>query len=535
MRLSSTLAPSWYWTITVVIFIVGCCRYIPTGSSFTPWSTTGVMSFTGRTLFDSPHATTSGRIKKKLSRGHDGGGGAAAGSGSGSGVVVYMSLPTPLDTLTSGLASIVRIPNGVSVVVSAAVASPTIRIRKLYDIENDPNCRLVRERITELDLVVESVIPSCRNSRVQVPSVPQMVVVVEVEEGKEVVLQGVDEILSFLNATTFSINDDDSTTRSVMGDDNNDYSSLSSSLLTAWNSIPAAWTSQMASWFRAGRGSSVTNAALSSPPRPTRKLILYNYEGNQFCRLVREVLTELDLEYEMRPCGKGSPRRQELSLLNQATDSSSQCPQFIDFNFQPSTSTTATIAPMRESKDIIDYLYRTYAQWTPPNEVLQRLSGIVTPLLKPVYSRLAPLQAGDGYDALAKQRDIDADIQLAPIVVYTYQWSPFCSEAMTVLKRLKYVVDEDDKSDGGSTTTIKEISLGYQWIPGLIQDAGKRAALGERTGQTSLPHIFVGGQSIGGLFSGTPGLIPSLENGSFPRLVQAAKKAAQTTTTPSRP
>jgi glutaredoxin len=492
---------SWSWAVTVVVLIIGCCRYIPTGSCFTPLRTAPILSSTTTTT-----TTTTTCLLKRPVRGN--------GGPVGRGLLLYMSLPTPLDTLTSGLASIVRIPNGVSV-VDKRVTSPTIRIRKLYDVENDPNCRLVRERITELDLVVESVLPSCTNSRVQVAFVPQMVVAVVSThddsngEDEEVVLQGVDEILSFLNTTTFR-NNDDSTTTSGMGDDED--SSLSSRLRTAWNSIPAAWTSQIASWFRAGRGSRVSTAALSSP-RPNQKLILYNYEGNQFCRLVREVLTELDLEYEMRPCGKGSPRRQELALLNQVTDSSSQCPQLMD----PNTFKESTITPMRESKDIIDYLYRTYAQWTPPNPVLEGLSRIVTPLLKPVYAQLAPLQAGDGYDALAKQREIDADLQLAPIVVYTYQWSPFCSEAMMVLKRLNYVEDDGD---------IKEISLGYEWIPGLIQDAGKRAALGERTGQTSLPHIFVGGESIGGLFSGAPGLIPSLESGRFPQLVQAAKTAA---------
>lgn len=452
------------------------------------------------------HAITGGSIVQHPTRGNTGG---------DSKVVLFMSLPTPLDTLTSGFASIVRIPNGVSVVSfadrktnkRATTTTTNIQIRKLYDVENDPNCRLVRERITELDVVVESIIPSCKNSRVQVTSVPQMVVVSTNDngDGEEMVLQGVDEILSFLNATF--CNDGDSTTD--MGGDSL-TSSSSSSLLTAWNRIPAAWTSQLSSWLRAGRGSSVTTAALSSStPRPAQKLILYNYEGNQFCRLVREVLTELDLEYEMRPCGKGSPRRQELALLNDPNDSSSQCPQLLDPNNSKLSRT-----PMRESRDIIDYLYRTYAQWTPPNEVLQSLSGIVTPVLKPVYSQLAPLQAGEGYDAAAKQQEIETDLQLAPIVVYTYQLSPFCSEAMTVLKRLNYIDMDCD---------VEEISLGYEWVPGLIQDAGKRAALGERTGQTSLPHVFVGGQSIGGLFSGTPGLIASLENGSFPQMVQAAK------------
>jgi len=42
------------------------------------------------------------------------------------------------------------------------------------------------------------------------------------------------------------------------------------------------------------------------------------------------------------------------------------------------------------------------------------------------------------------------------------------------------------------------------------------------TGQSSLPHIFIGGDSIGGLFRGTPGMIPALEDGSLLKKIEAA-------------
>jgi anaphase-promoting complex subunit 7 len=45
---------------------------------------------------------------------------------------------------------------------------------------------------------------------------------------------------------------------------------------------------------------------------PAQTLQLYNYEGNQFARLVREALCELELPYELTNCGKGSPRRAAL-------------------------------------------------------------------------------------------------------------------------------------------------------------------------------------------------------------------------------
>ena len=74
-------------------------------------------------------------------------------------------------------------------------------------------------------------------------------------------------------------------------------------------------------------------------------LVLYSYEGNQFCRLVREVLTELDLVYELRSCGKGSRRREELANL---TGGSTQCPYLIDPNNEG--------VAMAESGDIVGAL-----------------------------------------------------------------------------------------------------------------------------------------------------------------------------------
>ncbi|OEU15699.1 hypothetical protein FRACYDRAFT_144870, partial [Fragilariopsis cylindrus CCMP1102] len=78
--------------------------------------------------------------------------------------------------------------------------------------------------------------------------------------------------------------------------------------------------------------------------------------------------------------------------------------------------------------------------------------------------------------------EVDTD----PVVVYTYELSPFSSETKDLLDRL----DVD----------YKEISLGKEWIPGLISENGpiKRAALLKMTGQSSLPHVFIGGKPIGG-------------------------------------
>jgi len=97
-------------------------------------------------------------------------------------------------------------------------------------------------------------------------------------------------------------------------------------------------------------------------------------------------------------------------------------------------------------------------------------------------------------DILEARAEIESFFNENPVVVYTYDWSPFSAETK------RFLVDLDIPS--------AEVSLGAEWIPGLIKEGGAvtRAALLKMTGQSSLPHIFVYGKSIGGLFSGTPGL-----------------------------
>ena len=72
----------------------------------------------------------------------------------------------PLDTLTSGLASITRLPYGTDVAAAirnggVAPIEPTL---VLYEFEACPFCRRVREMITYLDLSV-TIKPCGRGSR----------------------------------------------------------------------------------------------------------------------------------------------------------------------------------------------------------------------------------------------------------------------------------------------------------------------------------------------------------------------------------
>lgn len=129
-------------------------------------------------------------------------------------------------------------------------------------------------------------------------------------------------------------------------------------------------------------------------------------------------------------------------------------------------------------------------------------AGTLVNVLKPLYKLEAPLQAGS-YDKSAVQAEINEAVAGSPVLVYSYTLSPFCTEAKKIL------------SDAGAKFTV--IELGDEWVPGLLPAKGAaiRAELGAMTGQTSMPHVFIGGRNVGGLATGTPGLQALLTSGEL--------------------
>ena len=141
-------------------------------------------------------------------------------------------------------------------------------------------------------------------------------------------------------------------------------------------------------------------------------------------------------------------------------------------------------------------------------ELLQAASSLQE-ILRPVYRSEAPLQAGD-YDKAAVRAAIQKEIAGSRVLVYSYTLSPFCNEAKALLT--------------AAGAEYKVVELGAEWIPGLLsaESAAIRAELGALTGQTSLPHVFIGGESIGGLYTGTPGLKPLIDSGRLQQKLEAA-------------
>src|SRR5438876_581186 len=111
--------------------------------------------------------------------------------------------------------------------------------------------------------------------------------------------------------------------------------------------LPNDLTSFTATIIRLGRG--VFPRVTAERRRdPDLLLELYDFEACPYCRKVREVLSELDLEYMVRTVPKGSARRAALTRRG----GKMQVPYLVDPN---------TRREMYESDDIIAYLEGQYA------------------------------------------------------------------------------------------------------------------------------------------------------------------------------
>jgi len=198
-------------------------------------------------------------------------------------------------------------------------------------------------------------------------------------------------------------------------------------------------TSLLASALRAGSGMQV--GALGA--RPEQVLELYEFENCPFCRKVREALSILDLDAEIRPCPKGGPRfRPELVRRG----GKAQFPYLVDPNTQ---------VEMYESQDIVRYLFGTYGNGSIP-------LMLATPVVRDLTSVLAGLaRAGHGsHYRAARAPD-------RPLELYSFEASPFCR-----------LVRE----------SLCTLELPYR-LHNVARGSGRRQAFIARSGRMLVPYL----------------------------------------------
>jgi glutathione S-transferase len=178
------------------------------------------------------------------------------------------------------------------------------------------------------------------------------------------------------------------------------------------NQIMNVMNSTVVSSINLWRGTNAEPARI----RPKKILELYDMEGCPYCRLVREALTELDLEAKIFPCPKGGTRfRTEVKALGGKL----QFPFLIDPN---------TGKMLYESSDIISYLFKTYGKRAVP------LKWRLMPLQK-ASSALATLMRSVRTGAGIKRRA--AKPVKKPMELYSFESSPYSRPVRELLCELE--------------------------------------------------------------------------------------------------
>lgn len=259
----------------------------------------------------------------------------------------------PLNFFRSFLATNLRGMQAIN--VSYKSDAPEILLR-LYDIENCPFCRLVREALTELNLDV-IILPCPKNG------------------------QGFrQELKNKTGLAQFPYLEDANTGTALF-----ESVDIISYLFKEYGDgkIPFRWrfsnlqklSSSLASAARLQSGSHLdknpTTTVSDSTELNTKQLMsLYSFESSPYARLVRERLCELEVAYIIRNCGRGSATdwlppqlrkaldiKADSELDNRLTLMEKEGKVSIPYLEDPTTG-----AAMFESNAIIDYLNQHYTQ-----------------------------------------------------------------------------------------------------------------------------------------------------------------------------
>jgi glutathione S-transferase len=212
--------------------------------------------------------------------------------------------------------------------------------------------------------------------------------------------------------------------------------------------------------LRAGMGT----MAFPAKHRPSRLFELYEFEGCPYCRLVREALTELDLDAVIYPCPKGGERYGSRVV---ELGGKMQVPFFVD----PGAGVMKY-----ESADIVRYLFETYGG-----------RGV------PLHWRLPALQqAGSALAGVPRAwagiRALPSRPPPQPLELYSFEASPFARLVRERLCELEiaYVL----RSVGRSTASdwvapgVRDV-LRWEYQP----ETANRRALLALAGRVTIPYL----------------------------------------------
>ncbi|MDD3764864.1 MAG: glutathione S-transferase N-terminal domain-containing protein [Nevskiales bacterium] len=217
-------------------------------------------------------------------------------------------------------------------------------------------------------------------------------------------------------------------------------------------------TSTAAGW----RGSDAFSPARR---QPEQTLALYEFEGCPYCRMLRQALTELDLDAMIYPCPKGGQRFRPQAV---ALGGKTQFP----FLHDPNTG-----ARLYESRDIADYLARTYEGRARANDGVSRQLSLLGSM---TASASRPMRGMRARPSRAPEQ---------PLELFSFESSPYSRLVREVLCELElpYLLHNTGKAhwrDIGPPVMRDRLFKGRK-------DSGRnRKLLFERTGHVQVPYLI---------------------------------------------
>lgn len=216
------------------------------------------------------------------------------------------------------------------------------------------------------------------------------------------------------------------------------------------------------------RGWRGANRISKAKKQPEKLLKLYDIEASPFCRLVREVLSEMDVDVLVLPCPAGGKRfRPEAkAMLSRVT-----FPLLVDDN---------TGDVMIESSDIIEHLGRTYdAKVRNPKGVMRKVAVGTSLLATVLGTRPSGIQG-------LKARPSKAPAQ--PLELYSFEASPYSKPVRARLCELEipYILRNTPK---GATTDLGPPFFRDKLFKGPKGTTRHRQFLAETTGKVQVPYL----------------------------------------------
>lgn len=207
-------------------------------------------------------------------------------------------------------------------------------------------------------------------------------------------------------------------------------------------------------------------SASKKTTQPEQLIELYEYENSPYCRMVREALTELDIDAKIYPCPQYGKRFRREALKKSGER---QFPFMVD----PNTGTS-----LLESADIIEYLFTTYGGRSTPKRLKASKAKVASSLSASVSRGLKGLR-------VAPSKNVPEQ----PLELFSFESSPYSRLVRERLCELEipYILRNFGK--------YQKSDMGPSWVrttfyPNDVAKGRNRVLLQERAGKMQVPYLI---------------------------------------------